>query len=74
MHSRKRQDAALAVPVLGAALLCSPVLNIFAGVQTIAGLPAAYIWVFLVWAGLTLLTRHLARHLTRPDDRGRLRG
>ncbi len=70
MHRRKREDAALAVPILGIVLLASPVLNIFAGVQTLFGLPAAYAWVFLIWAGLTLLTRDLARRLIGPADRG----
>lgn len=67
---RKREDTALAVPALGVLLLCSPVLNIFAGPFTILGLPAAYAFVFLVWAGLILVTRSLAKRLLGPvEDR-----
>lgn len=65
MERRKREDAALLVPLLGVVLLMSPFLNIFAGFERIAGLPAAYVYVFTVWAGLILLTRKLARRLSR---------
>ncbi|MEM9778300.1 MAG: hypothetical protein AAF813_00170 [Pseudomonadota bacterium] len=71
MIRRKREDAAFVLPLLGVVLLASPLLNVFIGLKTVFGLPAIYAYVFLVWAGLTLLTRTLARRLAPdvPPDR-----
>ena len=70
LERRKREDTALILPALGVILLVTPFLNIFAGADRILGMPAAYVYVFAVWAGLILLTRRLARRLSQGDDRG----
>ncbi|MEM8871240.1 MAG: hypothetical protein AAGB10_00755 [Pseudomonadota bacterium] len=69
MIRRKREDMALAVPTLGIVLLITPVLNIFTGIETLFGVPAIYAYVFLIWAGLTILTRSLARRLMGAGDK-----
>ncbi|MBD3625812.1 MAG: hypothetical protein HUJ24_10660 [Rhodobacteraceae bacterium] len=74
LNRRKREDAALAVPALGVLLLVSPVMNIFTRDGTILGLPAAFVWVFAVWAFLILLTWRLTRRLQNADDKGHADG
>lgn len=64
---RKREDAAFVVPLVGVTLLVSPILNIFSD-GTVAGLPASYVYLFAVWAGLILVTRSLARRLVRGEE------
>ncbi|NNU79321.1 hypothetical protein HMH01_02615 [Halovulum dunhuangense] len=63
LERHKREDAAAFLPILGVLLLVSPVLNIVAGFPRILGIPAVYLYVFSVWAGLILCTLYLARRL-----------
>ena len=69
LQRRKREDAAVAVPALGVLLLISPLLNVVAGLDSLFGVPAAYVYVFTVWAGLILLTWRLARRLSGSAER-----
>jgi len=60
---RKRRDAAALLPLVGLALLCPPVAQIFAIEGTVLGIPVTVAYVFLVWAGLILGAGLLARGL-----------
>lgn len=69
LHRRKREDTALAIPLLGVVLLCSPLLNVVAGPLTVFGLPAGFAYIFAAWLGLIIVTRALARRLdSSPRD------
>jgi hypothetical protein len=70
LDRRRREDAAIAVPALGVLLLVSPLANIFAGKWFTWGMPATYIHVFVVWLGLILITRSLARRLIAAERSG----
>ncbi len=70
LKRRKRADAAVAVPLIAALLLVSPVVNLVAGGRQLAGVPLGYVWIFTAWAGLILVTRALARRLLRDTDPG----
>ncbi|MEM8788985.1 MAG: hypothetical protein AAGE76_12055 [Pseudomonadota bacterium] len=60
---RNRQDRAAFVPALGVMLLVSPLLDVFGGAGLVFGMPVGFLYLFLVWAGLILLTWRLARML-----------
>ncbi|MFQ5622756.1 MAG: hypothetical protein ACE5FS_05095 [Paracoccaceae bacterium] len=64
---RRRQDAALILPLLGLVLLVSPVTAIFLRGGFVFGLPVAVVYVFGVWLFLILLARRMARLLTDDD-------
>lgn len=66
---RRREDAAFALPALGIILLVSPLLNIFAGLETVLGMPATYVYVFCVWMFLIIATARMAKHLS-ADQQG----
>lgn len=65
---RKRRDMALALPVVGAFLLASPLLNVFAGAPWLFGAPPAFVYLFGAWSLLIAATARLARRLR--DDLG----
>jgi len=64
---RRRQDAALMLPVLGIILLVSPITVIFLGAGMMLGLPVPVLYIFGVWIFLILLARRLARLLSDHD-------
>ena len=64
---RKLRDAALAAPLFGVFLLCSPLMDIVAGAGAIYGVPFDVIYIFGVWGGLILVTALLAHRLSGPD-------
>lgn len=67
LQRRRRQDSATLLPLLGAFLLLSPIIWIFAGMGTIFGLPAVFVYIFGSWIGLIILARWLARAMMRDD-------
>jgi hypothetical protein len=67
LERRRRQDAATLLPVLGAFLLISPLIWVFASDGSIFGLPSAFVYIFGVWLLLILLARRLARALMRDE-------
>lgn len=67
LERRRRQDSAMLLPILGAFLLLSPIIWVFAQAGTILGLPAVFVYVFGVWLGLIILARRLARAFLRDD-------
>ena len=66
---RRRRAEALAalVPLVGLFLLMPPFVRIFAHDGRILGAPSALIFLLVVWIGLILGTRRLARRLVRRD-------
>ena len=64
---RRRQDAALVLPLLGVLLLATPVLALFTKDITIFGAPLPFLYVFGVWFILILLARRLARGLSQDE-------
>lgn len=65
---RRRQDAALVLPIFGVVLLVSPVFGIFTKDITIAGIPLPILYVFSVWITLILLAKRMSRLLTKGDE------
>lgn len=68
LERRRREDTALVLPIFGTALMASPILNIFAGIETIAGIPAAYLYLFAVWLFLILATFRISRKLMQDSS------
>jgi hypothetical protein len=66
---RRRRDAALILPLAGAFLLVSPLLDVFAA-GSLFGVPTAVIYVFAVWAGLIVAAGALARRLIEDGGDG----
>lgn len=64
---RRREDTAFVLPVFGVALTVSPVLNIFAGIETIAGIPSAFLYIYAVWVFLILATLRISRKLMQGE-------
>ncbi len=64
---RRRQDAALALPLLGVLLLTTPLLALFSKNILIFGVPLVFVYVFGVWFILILLARRMARGLDQDD-------
>lgn len=64
---RRRQDAALVLPLLGVVLFITPVFGIFSKDTLIFGAPLPFIYVFGVWFFLILLARRMAVLLDKDD-------
>ena len=64
---RRRQDAALVLPLLGVLLLGTPVLALFTKDILIFGAPLPFLYVFGVWFILILLARRMARVLSQDE-------
>lgn len=62
---RRFRDVATLLPVTGILLLMTPLMVVFTQAGSILGLPAPFVYVFSVWAGLIILTFFLARRATR---------
>lgn len=54
-----------ALPLLGVALLVSPLILVAAGELEIWGAPAAFVYVFVAWGGLIILAARLAARAER---------
>jgi len=61
---KKIKDTAFLLPVLGAFLLASPIIIIFATDGQIFGLPLPFVYIFGVWLLLVLAARRMARLLS----------
>ncbi len=64
---RALRDRARCVPLAGAFLLLSPLLNAVSGAGTIAGVPVNLLYVFGVWFTLIFITFRLASGLEHDD-------
>ncbi|MEM7441655.1 MAG: hypothetical protein AAF393_18915 [Pseudomonadota bacterium] len=65
---QKARDTAAILPIAGVLLLVSPLLGLFTGGSGAFGLPAPFLYVFGVWAGLILLGVWLSRRLASSDN------
>lgn len=66
---RKVRDRAFVLVLVGVLLLMPPFATTFQSEGRFLGLPATLVCVFVVWAGLILGARLLARPLTRENLR-----
>lgn len=64
----RRRDLARVLPVLGAVLLVSPLLDMAAGGGQLLGIPGGVLYVFGVWSALILATALLARRLNKDTN------
>lgn len=64
--SRRASSVAMLLPVLGAFLLMSPLITIFAGTRLVFGVPLIVAYVFGVWLFLLVAAAWLAMHLDEP--------
>lgn len=64
---RRRYDAALLLPLIGAAALMPPFANLFATTGAVFGIPSAIVYLFGVWFGLIIAARALSRKLMAPE-------
>ena len=66
---RRRRAEALAaiVPIAAFLALMPPFVRIFAHDGRVFGAPAALVFLMLLWSGMILATRLLARRLLRRD-------
>lgn len=62
---RRFRDAATLLPVVGVALLITPVMTVFTRADSLFGLPTPFVYVFSVWGGLILLALFLGRRALR---------
>jgi hypothetical protein len=61
-HQRHR-EAALLIPLLGVFLILPPILGLFDGPHSFAGIPILHIYVFAVWLALVGAGFWLSRRL-----------
>ncbi len=64
---RRHNDTALALPAFGIVLLVSPILNIFAQIDTFFGIPAAYLYIFAAWALMIAAAYRVTKGVTGDD-------
>lgn len=70
LRRRKREDLALVLPAFGALLLVSPFIDVVSGPGRVFGIPASFVYIFLVWTVGIVLTRFLARRLIAGEEPG----
>ncbi len=64
---RRRQDAALVLPLFGIIMLLTPVFGLFSRDTLIFGAPLPFVYVFSVWFLLIVLARRMSYLLTKDD-------
>ncbi|WP_118134025.1 hypothetical protein [Oceanicella sp. SM1341] len=67
-RGRQLQDRALVLPLVAVFLFMPPAIRLFAGPQTLLGLPVIVLYVFGVWALLVLCAFRLSRGLARGGE------
>ncbi|MGE0797638.1 MAG: hypothetical protein AB7G13_27490 [Lautropia sp.] len=60
------RDAAVVLPWLAVFLLMPPVITLFTGSHTVAGVPLIVVYLFGVWLALIVAAALLARRLAPP--------
>ncbi len=65
---RRRQDAALVLPIFGIVMLMTPVLQLFSRDILIFGAPLPFVYVFGMWILLIILANRLSRRLSKGDE------
>ena len=64
------RDAAVVLPLLAVFLLMPPVIRLFTGAHTVAGVPLIIVYLFGVWLALIVAAALLARRLAPPPASG----
>jgi hypothetical protein len=72
MDARPRtREAAVLIPLLGVFLILPPILGLFDGPHSVAGIPLLHLYLCAVWFGLVVasfwLSRRLAREAAEPE-------
>jgi len=65
---RRRQDAALVLPLFGVAIFITPIFTIFTKDVLIFGAPLPFLFIFGFWFLLIVLARRMSRLLTKGDE------
>lgn len=65
---RRRQDAALVLPIFGVAIFITPLFTIFTKDILVFGAPLAFLFIFGAWIMLIVLARRMSRILTKGDE------
>lgn len=68
MEPRKLESAALFLTFFGALLIMPPLALVFQLRQSVLGLPAGVVYLFVVWALLILCAGWLSGRLPRESD------
>jgi len=67
---RRRQDAALVLPLFGVVIFITPLFSIFIKDILVFGAPLAFLYIFGAWILLIVLARRMSRLLTKGDEGG----
>jgi len=67
---RRRQDAALVLPLFGVVIFITPIFTIFTKDILIFGAPLPFLFIFGFWFLLILLAQRMSRLLTKGDEGG----
>ena len=67
VEPRRRGERLVALLIAGGVLLNFPLLSLLRGRDLVAGVPALYVYLFLVWAGLAVATALVLRDRPRPS-------
>lgn len=65
---RRRQDAALVLPIFGVVIFMTPIFTIFTKDILIFGAPLPFLFIFGFWFALILLARRMSSILTKGDE------
>ena len=65
---RKLRESAILLPVLGIALLLTPLISSFSKSDETLNVPFGVVYIFGVWVVLILLAALLSRSLSKRDD------
>jgi small-conductance mechanosensitive channel len=68
LDTRRREQAAFMLPVLGAALLLPPLIGLFDARQRLLGMPLETIYVFFVWLLLIAGAAVVSWRMPRADN------
>lgn len=65
---RRRQDAALVLPIFGIVVFITPIFTIFTRDLLIFGAPLPFLFIFGFWLLLIILARRMSHLLTKGDE------
>lgn len=65
---RRRYDAAVLLPIFAAIMLLPPFISLFAGAQTVMGIPVIVLWIFGIWLALIAIAARLSRLLSDVSE------
>ena len=65
---RRRQDAALVLPIFGVVVFITPIFTIFTKDVLVFGAPLPFLFIFGFWFLLILLARRMSRLLSKGDE------